>query len=68
MHKQGQMTTGHSVETQEIIAKEPVALSSYALTYIAHTRHILPPSEIELGLFWADFAGSGKKHLLHRIG
>ena len=33
-----------------------------------HTCHILPPSEIDLGLFWADFAGSGGKHLFHRIG
>ena len=33
-----------------------------------HTCHILPPSEIDLGLSWADFAGSGGKHLLHRIG
>jgi len=23
-----------------------------------HTWHILPPSEIDLGLFWAVFAGS----------
>ena len=33
-----------------------------------HTRHILPPSEIDLGLFRADFAGSGGKCLFHRIG
>ena len=33
-----------------------------------HTLHILPPSEIDLGLFWAVFAGSEGKHLFHRIG
>ena len=32
------------------------------------TRHILPPSEIDLGLFWAVFTGSGGKHLFHRLG
>ena len=29
---------------------------------------ILPPSEIDLGLCLAVFAGSGGKHLFHRIG
>ena len=33
-----------------------------------HTRHILPPSEIDLGLCWADFTDSEGKHLFHRIG
>ena len=33
-----------------------------------HTCHILPPSEIDLGLCLAVFAGSGGKYLLHRIG
>ena len=33
-----------------------------------HTCHILPPSEIELGLCLAVFAGSGGKDLLHRTG
>ena len=33
-----------------------------------HTRHILPPSEIDLGLFWADFTDLEGKHLFHRIG
>ena len=32
------------------------------------TRHILPPSEIDLGLCLAVFAGSGGKYLFHRIG
>ena len=26
---------------------------------VLHTCHTLPPSEIDLGLFWADFKGSG---------
>ena len=33
-----------------------------------HTCHILPPSEIDLGLCLAVFAGSGGKCLFHRIG
>ena len=33
-----------------------------------HTCHILPPSEIDLGLCLAVFAGSGGKYLFHRIG
>ena len=33
-----------------------------------HTRHMLPPSEIDLGLCWADFTDLEGKHLLHRIG
>ena len=33
-----------------------------------HICHILPPSEIDLGLRLAVFAGSGGKYLLHRIG
>ena len=32
------------------------------------TRHILPPSEIDLGLFWAVFTGLEGKKLFHRIG
>ena len=35
---------------------------------IIHTRHILPPSEIDLGLFWADLTDLEGKHLFHRIG
>ena len=34
----------------------------------SHPRHILPPSEIDLGLCLAVFAGSGGKYLFHRIG
>ena len=37
-------------------------------TGIGPTCHILPPSEIELGLFWADFTDLKGKHLFHRIG
>ena len=33
-----------------------------------HTCHILPPSEIDVGLCLAAFAGSGGKYLFHRIG
>ena len=33
-----------------------------------HTCHILPPSEIDLGLCLTVFAGSGGKYLFHRIG
>ena len=33
-----------------------------------HTRHILPPSEIDLGLCWADFTDLEGKHLFHRNG
>ena len=33
-----------------------------------HTCYILPPSEIDLGLCLAVFAGSGGKYLFHRIG
>ena len=35
---------------------------------IPHTCHILPPSETDLGLCLAVFAGSGGKYLFHRIG
>ena len=38
------------------------------MKHIVHTCHILPPSEIDLGLCLAVFAGSGGKHLFHRIG
>ena len=33
-----------------------------------HTCHILPPSEIDLGLCLAVFAGSGGNYSFHRIG
>ena len=33
-----------------------------------HSCHILPPSEIDLGLFWADFTDLEGKHPFHRIG
>ena len=35
---------------------------------VFHTRHILPPSEIDVGLFWAVFTGTEGKHLFHRVG
>ena len=35
---------------------------------LRHTCHILPPSEIDLGLCLAVFAGSGGKRLFHRTG
>ena len=34
---QGHTTTGHGLETWELLAKEPIALSSYALAYVAPT-------------------------------
>ena len=37
VHKKWHMTTGRSVETQEFLTKEPIALSSYALTRVALT-------------------------------
>ena len=33
------MTTGHSGETQDCLTKEPIALSSYALTYVALNQY-----------------------------
>ena len=39
-----------------------------AISAARHTRHILPPSEIDLGLFEADFTDLEGKHLFHRIG
>ena len=36
--------------------------------YDCHTCHVLPPSEIDLGLCLADFAGSGGRYLFHGIG
>ena len=38
------------------------------ISHLLHTCRILPPSEIDLGLFWVVFAGSEGKHLFHRIG
>ena len=43
-------------------------LSDQFRRYALHTCHILPPSEIDLGLCLAVFAGSGGKYLFHRIG
>ena len=40
----------------------------FSVARILHTRHILPPSEIDLGLFWADFTDLEGKYLFHRIG
>ena len=40
----------------------------YVLCLAGPTRHILPPSEIDLGLFWANFTNFEGKHLFHRIG
>ena len=37
VHKSGHMTTRRSLETLECLTEEPVALSSYALTYVALT-------------------------------
>ena len=40
----------------------------FIIIIIINTCHILPPSEIDLGLRLAVFAGSGGKYLLHRVG
>ena len=45
-----------------------ILYSTTVPTVYDHTRHILPASEIDLGLFWADFTGSEGKYLFHRIG
>ena len=37
-------------------------------TRYVHTCHILPPSEIDLGLCWADFTDLEGNYLFHRIG
>ena len=34
----------------------------------SHTCHILPPTEIDLGLCLAVFAGSGGKYIFCRMG
>ena len=40
----------------------------YEISEIDRTRHILPLSEIDWGLFWADFTDLEGKHLFHRTG
>ena len=40
----------------------------HPVSTLFHTCHILLPSEIDLGLRLAVFAGSGGKHIFHRIG
>ena len=44
------------------------ATTSSYVTRRPHTCHNLPPSEIDGGLFLADFAGSEGIYLFHRIG
>ena len=46
----------------------PIVILGSSPPNIDHTCHILPPSEIDLGLRLAVFAGSGGEHLFHRIG
>ena len=50
------------------MARGFVSAERDVLSAAAHTCHIPPPSEIDLGLSLAVFAGSGGKYLLHRIG
>ena len=45
-----------------------ITFTTIIIIIILHTCHILPPSEIDLGLCFAAFAGSGGKSLFHRIG
>ena len=49
----------------------PIIASSARLKRIASLSILAifyPPSEIDLGLFWADFTDLEGKHLFHRIG
>ena len=54
----------------KIICVDVMCIYIYIYTYTLHihTCHILPPSEIDLGLFRADFTDFEGKHLFHRIG
>ena len=45
-----------------------IIVAMFGVRQVPHTCHILPPSEIDSGLCLAVFAGSGGKHLFHRIG
>ena len=45
-----------------------VCMYVYIYIYTIHNCHILPPTEIDSGLCWADFTDSEGKHLFHRIG
>ena len=49
----------------EIVIKPPYTSCSSGFERKVHTCHILPPSEIDLGLFWADFTDLEGKHLFH---
>ena len=40
VHKQGHVTTGHNVETQDFLAERAYALPSYALPYVALNVYI----------------------------
>ena len=62
------MTTGHSVETQEFLTNEPIALSSDALTYVAleHSQH---PAGMEGGVRGLDGAWAhGTHNLEYNVG
>ena len=60
------MTTGHRLFYKEFLCFN--AMPCRHMPLLVHTCHILPPSEIDLGLSLAVFAGSGGKYLFHRIG
>ena len=50
------------------IASLLLVLLLLALSLLLHNCHIIPLSEIDVGLFWAAFAGLEGKYLFHRIG
>ena len=56
------------IVTYDFVAGPSRGTPNLPLILYIHTCHILPPSEIDLGLRLAVFAGSGGKHLFHRIG
>ena len=60
----GRGTTPPSEHSERLTPRRPKIQNPELL----HTCHILPPSEIDLGLWLPVFAGSGGKHLFHRIG
>ena len=58
--------SGHASKHRRV--KRSLVFAKTTVAPRQHTRHILPPSEIDLGLFWADFTDLEGKHLFHRIG
>ena len=64
-------TVNPQTKNRKLRISESESLGTPLWTWEFHplpTRHILPPSEIDLGLFWAVFTGLEGKKLFHRIG